>query len=127
MLLSYVKIQAQNQNCFKITGFECRMFVLEQFDGRCGCDGAFYRHYAPHSNKLCIRVFVQHDWRPNCGRCILPIGRCFAAVDGQCGNGAFVSVSLPFIVMVEEVGNLFKYFNMWNLGRGRVNIFEKKS
>ena len=82
------------------------MFGLEQFDGRCGCDGALQRHYVPHMNKLCIRVFVQHDWRPNCSRCILSIGRCFATVDGQCGDGAFVSVGLSFIAMVEEVCNL---------------------
>ena len=82
------------------------MFYLEQFDGRCGCNGAFHCHYAPHTNKLYIRIFVQHDWRPNCGRCILPIECCFATVDGQCGDGAFVSVGLSFIVMVEEVCNL---------------------
>ena len=82
------------------------MFGLEQFDGCCGCDGAFHCHYASHTNELCIRVFVQHDWRSNCGRCILPIGRCFATMDGQCGDGAFVSVGVSFIVVVEEVCNL---------------------
>ena len=100
-----------------LLGFECEIIGLEQFDGRCGCNGAFHCHYAPHTNKLCLRVFVQHDRRPNCGRCILSIGRCFATVDGQCGNGAFISVGLSFIVMVEKVCDLFKYFNSFKINR----------